>query len=74
MTAFMALAESHPALAYLAQGGPVLWLIAGLSVVTLALILAILARLSDGGSGRRGSPLPRLPPGSRATAPARAPR
>ncbi|MBL4543541.1 MAG: MotA/TolQ/ExbB proton channel family protein [Rhodobacteraceae bacterium] len=45
MTAFMALAESHPALAYLAQGGPVLWLIAGLSVVTLALILAILARL-----------------------------
>lgn len=39
------LAETHPAWGYLARGGPVLWLIAGLSVVTLALILAILARL-----------------------------
>jgi biopolymer transport protein ExbB len=45
MTGLVALAETHPAWGYLLRGGPVLWLIALLSVVTLALILAILARL-----------------------------
>jgi biopolymer transport protein ExbB len=45
----------HPALDLLARGGPALWVIAGLSVVTLALVLWKAARLAAGGAWSGGA-------------------